>query len=331
MAILTYFVDNRSISTADESATSKISVDSVRQIMERICNAKHRKTTRKAYIGMWRKFNKFVIRLDKIPPTWEERINLYVAYVADKGVKSATIRSYISGIKSVLADDGCILDHNLLKFTALTKGCRLLNDRVKTRLPIKIGLLELLLDKIEQKFMLSSANPQPFLCLLYQCIFILAYYGLLRVGELTMGQHPVRARDVHIADNKNKIMLVLFTSKTHGLESPPQQIKIWADAIKNIRYDPFKLVSLYSIARGGYRNNKEPFFIFSDASPVKPRNVRSVLRWTLRKLGLKAKLYDTHSFRIGRASDLMKEGYTLAQIKHLGRWKSNVVFKYLRE
>ena len=49
---------------------------------------------------------------------------------------------------------------------------------------------------------------------------------MFRIGELAMGVHSIRAKDVHISSNKNKILIVLYTSKTHGEESPPQKIKL---------------------------------------------------------------------------------------------------------
>ena len=61
---------------------------------------------------------------------------------------------------------------------------------------------------------------------MYQAVFSLAYYGMMRVGELTYSQHCLKAGDLHVAHNKNKILVVLYTSKTHGLESRPQKIKI---------------------------------------------------------------------------------------------------------
>ena len=83
--------------------------------------------------------------------------------------------------------------------------------------------------------------------------------------------------------------------------------------------------------RGGYIEEKEAFFIFRDGSNVKSDQVRRTLRKILHRLNLDPKLYDTHSFRIGRALDLLyKFQFSIARIRHIGRWKSNVVFKYLR-
>ena len=82
--------------------------------------------------------------------------------------------------------------------------------------------------------------------------------------------------------------------------------------------------------RGDYSSLTEPLFIFRDGSPVRPQHARSVLKMALKNLQLDPSLYNTHSFRIGRATDLFKKGFSLEQIKQYGRWKSNAIYKYLR-
>ena len=82
--------------------------------------------------------------------------------------------------------------------------------------------------------------------------------------------------------------------------------------------------------RGNYKTDEEQFFIFSDRSPVKPHHLRTVLRTVLDRLGLDSKLYDVHSLRSGRTCDLAKFGYSVEQIKSMDRWKSNAVYRYLK-
>ena len=82
--------------------------------------------------------------------------------------------------------------------------------------------------------------------------------------------------------------------------------------------------------RGPYKDKQEQFFVFTDLSPVKPEHIRSLLRQLLHNLNLDKLLYDVHSFRIGRTCDLEKMGYTVDQIKAMGRWRSNAVYRYLK-
>ena len=63
---------------------------------------------------------------------------------------------------------------------------------------------------------------------MYKTIFLLAYYGLLRIGEVAESQHCLLAPNVNIGENKDKIQLILLSSKTHASESKPQEIKISA-------------------------------------------------------------------------------------------------------
>ena len=150
----------------------------------------------------------------------------------------------------------------------LTRACRVVNDKVKTRLPIHLGLLEMILFEVECLY-----SQQRHLEILYKTIFVLAYYGLFRIGKLTWSTHRVRAKDVHIAVNKDKLLLILYTSKTHGKEARPQKIKIEAaqhDRRQKQRlFCPFKLARKYLNLRGNFYSDNDVFFIFGDQSPVK--------------------------------------------------------------
>ena len=261
---------------------------------------------------------------------------MYLTYLVDTGLQSSTLRSYASAIKGILAMDDYQLDSSILLLGALTKSCRLVNDKVMTRLPIQFKLMELILFEIQRRFSSNTEN-QPYLQSLYMTIIILGYYGLLRIGELTSGQHPIKAKDIHVGENKDKILLYLHSSKTHGKESRPQKIKITGKESQNIRelkfqrfFCPFELSRNFMAIRGQYNSDDEPLFVFKDKTPVKPSNVRAVLKKSLHDLNLNQDLYDCHSLRIGRVSDLLKLNYSIEEIKFFGRWKSNAVYRYLR-
>ena len=175
---------------------------------------------------------------------------------------------------------------------------------------------------------------QPYLCLLYQTLFSTAYYGLFRVGELTKGSHPVLARDVHMGKNKNKVLFVLRTSKTHGFDERPQTVKISStrSVKKEIKlWCPFDLLRRYIDQRGKFRQVNEPFFVIKGNIPVSPVNARKVLKETIEHARMESKYYDFHGFRAGMASDLyFKHNISVDCLKKLGRWKSNIVYSYLK-
>ena len=248
----------------------------------------------------------------------------------DQGAQSSTIKSYFSAIKFMLKADNYEWDDNKILLTSITRSCRLQNDLVKTRCPIRHSLFEMTLFELERIY-----ASQPYLETLYKALFSLAYYGLMRVGELTEAKacHTLKACDVHMGINKNKILLILYSLKTHGQESEPQQIKIsevkQSVTRKNF-FCPFSIVRSFINLRGGYNSQQEQFFVFNDQSNVNSNHFRKTLKLTLRRLNLDDTLYNTHSLRIGRTTDLFKAGYSIEQIKHIGRWRSNAVYKYIR-
>ena len=268
-----------------------------------------------------------------MPRAWEERVSLYCAYLVNNGAQSTTIKSYVSAIKCILKDDGYHWNNEKILLETITRSCRLMNDRVLTRLPIHENLLELILFEIGRLF-----ETQPYLTLVYWMIMLLGYHGLLRIGELVAtnspSDHAVRACNIHVAHNKDKLMIVLYTSKTYGLESRPQKIRITANpvqaqaqhtlcnnvtsTIKYRHFCPFKLTREFMAIHGGYLNSNEPFFIFKSGIPISDSHMRFTLQSTLKRLWLDPTCYGCHSWRIGKASDMLKQGKSIISIKIAG-------------
>ena len=189
----------------------------------------------------------------------------------------------------------------------------------------------MILSRIQHQF--EVIQNQPFLSSLYQALFSTMYYGLLRISEVSTGEHHILARDIHLADNKDKILLILRSSKTHNKGCKPQLVKISSvkkTGIDNSCQCPFMLLRRYAAIRGPYYSENEPFFILSDNRQVTATQVRSCLKLMIKSEGFDESLYDTHELRIGHSCDLLKYGVTVETIKKLGRWKSNTVFRYLR-
>ena len=304
----------------------------IENLIDKLRNKHHRLSMEANYHVIWRIFNEFFLRLDQKPDSWEERLTLFVGYLIDHNRKLSTIKSYISAIKSVLRDDGVILNENRYLIASLTQACRLKNDRVLTRLPIQKQLLNLLVKQLE-----VIITEQPYLLALYKAIFVTGYYGLFRIGELTLGMHPVLAKDVHISDNKRKLKFVLHTSKTHWRDSGPQVIRISNKQIYPSKRKlpgvlcpcPYQSLRNYmKVRQPGFIHVQEPFFVFKDRSPVQPEHVRQVLKKTIVQIGLDPAFYHFHSFRIGRATDLLAF-LDVPMIKAIGRWRSNSVYSYL--
>ena len=173
--------------------------------MQKLLGQSNRSSTSRNYLAIWRQFNKFVIKLDVKPNTWEDRVTLFIAYKIQEGAKSTTVKSYVSAIKRILVDDGYPWDDQRVLLGSLTKACKIVNDRVHTRLPIQCGLLEVILFEVQRKF-----SDQFYLQILYQALFAISYYGMMRIGEVTNSDHVLKAKNIHAALNKDKILIMLY-------------------------------------------------------------------------------------------------------------------------
>ena len=269
------------------------------QLLDGLRNNQTRESTKRNYKQIWKQFNLFLIRLDVRPKLWESRVALFCAYLIEKGNKSSTIRSYISAIKHMLRMDGYKWSEDEILLSTMTKACKVKNDVVYYRRPIFKSLLEILLFEFERLFCKDI-----YLEVLYKTILSIGYYGLFRVGELTVDQksisnHAIKAKDVHLGKNKDKILFILHSSKTHDKESLPQKVKISANpkgrqGSSKSHFCPFRIFYDYLVLREGYEDPAEQLFIFREKIPVTPHHIRSVLKTCLRRVGLNESITVTH-------------------------------------
>ena len=321
--------DQRSSSTA--STSTRLSTTELQGIVDRLRLQKHRSSTKANYYTVWKIFSRFYLRLDIKPEQWEDRIILFIGYLINNKKQSSTVKSYLSAIRNILKDDGVELNENIFLVSSLTKACKFANDRARTRLPIQKSMLTVIINQVEKHF---NKTNQPYLKLLYKTLFSTMYYRLLRISEVSQGPHMVLAKDIQVGTNKKKMLIILRSSKTHGEGAKPQLVKI--SSTSNVRDKansstcPYQLLLQFARSRGSYESDSEPFFVYSDRSPIKRNQLRSCLTLMIKKSGFDAKLYCSHSLRIGRSCDLLKYGLSVESIMKIGRWKSNAVFRYLR-
>ena len=279
------------------------------------------------------------MRLDRRPASWEDRLVLFTAHLINENKQSATIRSYLSAMRTVLKQEGVVLHEDQFLITSLTKACKLCNDKLKLRLPIQKGMLSIIIRKTKQYFEVD--RNQPYLSVLFQTIFTVAYFGLFRIGELAYSEHSVRAQDVFIGTNKKKFLFILRSSKTHNKETRPQSIKVSSQRRLSSSYKaqnteqlsvpcPYQLLNRYRALRGPCKaDESDRFFVYSDGSNVTTAQVQKCLKNILKLAGFSQRHYSFHSFHARRTHDLLKLGLSIETIKKIGRWQSNAIFKYL--
>lgn len=194
-------------------------------------------------------------------------------------------------------------------------------------------MLHKLLDQVDIHF-----HDQPYLKAMYKAMFVLAFYCLLRVSELTSGRHPIMARNVIAAKNKLKIQVTLESSKTHTKAQRLQVIRFpdpdeENDCFRwlNTKYCPFTIVQKYIELRENTADGNEQFFTFKGNTPIKEGQFRRTLKKLLIMANFNAEQYNTHSFRIGRANHLRyKMNFSVDRIQLKGRWASGAIWAYFR-
>ena len=164
---------------SSRSGNSTISTTEMKELVEKLKMQHFRDSTHRNYYTVWKCFNNFFLRLDNKPEFWEDRLTLFIAHLVKENKQSQTIKSYISAIKAVLKEDGYKITEEEFLISSLTKACRIKNDQMRIRFPIRRSVLNMLLGRLEKKF-----GKQPYLSKLYEAMFTLAYYGLFRVGKL---------------------------------------------------------------------------------------------------------------------------------------------------
>ena len=197
----------------------------------------------------------------------------------------------------------------------LMRACKLQNDSVINRLPIRKGVLKLMIDQVNEMYSGKSAlSQQPYLNTLFKAVYAAAYYGLMQIGEVAKSPHTILAWDTHIGVNKKKILFILWSSKTHGPGDKPQKIKISSTPLKGTTerddnyYCPFRLLTDYIKIRPMSISGEDQFFVFGDRAPLTPTQLYKNFRAVIRRLGFNQANYSFHSLRAGRTEDLRSLG-----------------------
>lgn len=240
-----------------------------------------------------------------------------------KGLKSTSITSmvsaisYIHNIKGYRNPTEAFLIKKLLRATKLT-------SHSDNRKPITIPILKALLEA------LTLVTTTSTVLLLFRAMFLVAFFGLFRIGEITFsqrGSHNVIMRknlELHKNKQSNSFAIIHLHSYKHSLG---QRAKIALKQQQTPSLCPVKALRKY------LRHNpnlKGQLFSLPCGNPVSSSFFRQMLKKCVRICKLPSSQYTAHSFRIGGATHAFTQGLSASQIKQLGRWKSTAYLKYIR-
>lgn len=281
------------------------------------------------YQRAWSVFRDFHLRFYKSDfislPVSTDVVALFVSYLSSRNLAHATIASYMSAISYVHKLKGLIdPTKSFLIQKLLTAVGR---DRsADIRLPITRPVLHELVRS------LTSTNSSATKRTLYSAMFLTAFYGFFRIGELatktTKGSDDVvQYEDIRFLTRNGQIQMVKITIRKfkHNANRLPFDILIERDT--SAAFCPVQSILNYCQHRG---HKPGPLFCLTDSNPITISMFNTALTRCLTFCGLDTTRYKSHSFRIGAACFAAEKGFSDSQIRSLGRWKSDAFKRYIR-
>ena len=167
---------------------------------------------------------------------------------------------------------------------------------------------------------------------MFQAAFLLAFFGFLRVGEFTLRS---KFEDAHRVPTIEDIQLCC-TPTEFGFCAYQifQNGSIWEFCYdQDIRNEtenlcPVKAMKAFLQVRPLIRGR---LFCHADYSPIIGFQFSAVLRKSLAYAGTPPSRYGTHSFRIVAAPTVAMAGVLGEEIRAMGRQRSGVYIRYIRQ
>ena len=242
-------------------------------------------------------------------------IMYFVAYLRSKDLAPTTIQSQLSAIAFLHKIN------NLPDLTAvpvvqkLMQGVHKQQPTMDARLPITRHILHQLCRKARTE--LHNQYDAFFI----QALALVAFHGFFRLGELIhkSGQNVVHMS--HLTFTRTGLQVTIPKSKA---SSKPEVILVPALVGD---FCPVAATKLFLQVRGTIPG---PLFAHVDGSGYTYSHVNRLLATLFAACGLDSRRYKGHSFRIGAASEAAKAGFSDAQIRLMGRWRSDAFRKYIR-
>ena len=282
-------------------------------------------SSRMVYARAWRLFQQCLELLGEVPisvnslPLAPNIILFFIGYLSLRGFASASITTYVSAIgyvhkiKSVHDPTSCHLVQKVL--AAISK----VSPSSDTRLPITLLILQQLVDA------LPTVVSNRYNMVMLQAMFVLAFFGLMRIGEFTGAANSKSQLSLDQVKIHLDHVAIKITHFKHNTSFKPFDLMLPIQS--NPAICPVRTLSLYlSLRKGG----KGPLFIFADGESVPRQFFTTRLQACINFIGLNSRLYKSHSFRIGAASMYASLGMSDSQLRILGRWKSDAFKRYIR-
>ena len=272
----------------------------------------------------WKFFSAFTrSTLNKPPrPASKYTVALYATHLHNAGLKSTSVRSHLSAIAFFHKIHGLSNPSKSFLIEKLLAGYRKQDKPIPVRRPISIQLLQSLIGALHTDRALTSYDKS-----LYKALFSVMYHAALRSSEVCFARnsaHALTQNEINLFRHKGSTFLkITLHSCKHSRQPIPPMILHPASH----GACPVKLYYKFSKLRVSQGSLA---FRFEDGSPLTRRVLSTVLKNVLPAIHCNPHYFNTHSFRIGRATDMSREGFSTTQIAAAGRWKSDAFLRYIK-
>lgn len=266
------------------------------------------------------------------PNSWPvpvDELAQFIAFLSFNKTSISTVKTYLSSISYAHKIRNLADPTKLFIINKMLEGLRRKNPhKSDVRAPIS---LELLIKLIESLRWICNSDYETRM---FASAFSLAYFAMLRVSELSVENngnehgHALNFNDVTIIDKNGvtELHIKICSSKT-------DQKRLSATLILhnhvNSAICPINLLKSFICTRFSGLNGSNKLYIHFNGQALTKYQFCSVLQKSLRFCEVPFHIR-SHSFRIGRATDLAKEGVDEDTIKVNGRWKSSSYLRYIR-
>lgn len=263
---------------------------------------------------------------------------LFVAWLAKRGLKKATVEGYLTAVRSWLRDAGRPQPTTTGLLQRVVKGVERnpLGAPQKPprppRFPITVSVLLRMRPFVDAKRLDGS---------LTWLAALLGVLGLLRCGEFALdpsrseserARRMLRLRHLRVASDGSSMTLHVPVTKTRQLDG----IRVHYAKQADERLCPLHAWAAYRALRQRERpaslsDEEQPLLLTERGRPLLKADIVRRVQLALQAAGLAADdsaRFSGHSFRRGGAQSLRDAGLSLIEIKEAGHWKSDSVLRY---
>lgn len=271
---------------------------------------------------------RYIFCLQQLWPAPVDHIVHFIAYLSAKNQAPATIRTYISGLSYRHKIHGLSDATKSFIVTKLLEGVTRSSQHRDTRAPITFNILVQIIQALDH---VCESSYEVFL---FRAAFSLAFYGFLRVGELTskslksLDPRPLRLGDIDIETRSGhkQVKMTIRQSKTDQVGQSTTLYLLGTGGPTC----PVTSLSKFLAVRHQNSSVDSQLLVHFDGNPLTRYQFSTILGKTLKFCNINKGHFRSHSFRIGAATEAAMRGIPDTVIKQWGRWKSGAYTSYIR-